>query len=148
MYRPPPLRGQPVLANKKVLLIDRSQPTREARASVLRAHGIEVHEADSLQAARFLWQPNVYDLILLDVRRHLPGEALEFYEQIRTASPKEHFAFLVGPPVYLSRTWPGEVTEIDTSQVGGDRQAILDRRLIKRSLFITTQWTSATVKSY
>jgi len=116
MYRPPPLRGQPVLPNKKVLLIDRSQPTREARASVLRAHGIEVHEADSLQAARFLWQPNVYDLILLDVRRHLPGEALEFYEQIRTASPKERFAFFVGPPVYFSRTWPGEVTEVDASQ--------------------------------
>ena len=119
MYRPPPLRGQPVLAGKTVLLIDRSRPTREARASVLRAHGIEVHEADSLQAARFLWQPNVYDLILFDVRRHLPGEALEFYEQIRSASPKEHFAFLVGPPVYLSRTWPGEATLDDASQGQG-----------------------------
>jgi hypothetical protein len=55
-------------------------------------------------------------LILLDVRRHLPGEALEFYEQITTSSPKEHFAFLVGPPIYLSRTWPDEVTLEDTSQ--------------------------------
>jgi hypothetical protein len=36
--------------------------------------------------------------------------------QIRTASPKEHFAFLVGPPVYLSRKWPGEVSEVDASQ--------------------------------
>jgi CheY-like chemotaxis protein len=116
MYRPPPLRGQPVLAGKTVLLIDRNQRTREARASVLRAHGIEVHEADSLQAARFLWQPKGYDLILLNMRRNLPGEALEFYEQIRTASPKEHFAFLVGPPVYLSRTWPGEVTVDHASQ--------------------------------
>jgi CheY-like chemotaxis protein len=116
MYRPPPLRGQPVLAGKTVLLIDRSQPTREARAAVLRSHGIEVQEAESLRTARFLWQPNVYDLILLDVRRHLPREALEFYEQIRAASPNEHFAFLVGPPVYLSRTWPGEGTEIDASQ--------------------------------
>ena len=71
--------------------------------------------ADSFSGARFLWRPNVYDLILLDVRRHLPGEALEFYEQIKTASPKEHFAFLVGPPVYLSRTWPGEVIEVDVS---------------------------------
>jgi len=116
MYRPPPLRGQPVLEGKTVLLIDRNQRTREARASVLRSHGIQVHEAESLQAARFLWQPNVYDLILLNVRRHLPGEALEFYEQIRSASPNEQFAFLVGPPVYLSRTWPGEVTEVDGSQ--------------------------------
>jgi hypothetical protein len=48
-----------------------------------------VHAAKDLCGARFLWQPNVYDLILLDLRRHLPGEALEFYEQITTASPNE-----------------------------------------------------------
>jgi response regulator RpfG family c-di-GMP phosphodiesterase len=116
MYRPPPLRGQPVLANKKVLLIDRNQPTRDVRVRVLQSHGVEVHTAKDLCGARFLWQPNVYDLILLDVRRDLPGEALDFYEQITTASPKEHFAFLVGPPVYLSRTWPDEVTEVDASR--------------------------------
>jgi CheY-like chemotaxis protein len=116
MYRPPPLRGQPVLEGKKVLLIDPNQPTRDVRVRVLQNHGVEVRAAANFFRARFLWQPHVYDLILLDVRRHLPGEALEFYEQITTASPKEHFAFLVGPPVYLSRTWPNEVTEIDTSQ--------------------------------
>ena len=86
------------------------------RVRVLQSHRVEVHTAKDLCGARFLWQPNVYDLILLDVRRHLPGEALEFYEQIRTASPKERFAFFVGPPVYFSRTWPGEVTEVDASQ--------------------------------
>jgi CheY-like chemotaxis protein len=116
MYRPPPLRGHPALEGKTVLLIDRNQPTRDVRVRVLQSHGVEVHAAEDILRARFLWQPNVYDLILLDVRRHLPGEALEFYEQITTASPKEHFAFLVGPPVYLSRTWPGEVTEVDASQ--------------------------------
>src|SRR2546427_6999843 len=113
MYRPPPLRGLPVLAGKTVLLIDRSRPTREARAVVLRSHGIEVHEAESLRTARFLWQPNVYDLILLDVRRHLPGEALEFYEQIKEASLHERIAFLVGPPVYLSLTWPTEAMDAE-----------------------------------
>ena len=127
MYRPPPLRGQPVLAGKTVLLIDANRPTREARAAVLRSHGIEVQDAASLRTARFLWQPNVFDLILLDVRRHLPGEALEFYEQIRSASPTEHFAFLVGPPVYLSRRWPGEVTVGDASQ--GQWRATIDRFL-------------------
>jgi CheY-like chemotaxis protein len=127
MYRPPPLRGQPVLEGKKVLLIDRSQPTRDVRIRVLQSHGVEVRAAASLRAARFLWQPNVYDLILLDVRRHPPGEAFEFCEQIRNASPRERFAFLVGPPVYLSRTWPGEVTEVDTSQ--GQWGATIDRFL-------------------
>jgi len=127
MYRPPPLRGQPVLKGKKVLLIDRNQTTRDVLVRVLQSHGVEVHAADSLPAARFLWQPDMYDLILLDVRRHLPGEALEFYEQITTASPKEHFAFLVGPPVYLSRTWLGEGTEVVASQ--GQLQATVRRFL-------------------
>jgi CheY-like chemotaxis protein len=101
MYRPPPLRGQPVLQGKRVLLIDRNQPTRDVRVRVLQSHGVEVH------AARISAERDC---------RHLPGEALEFYEQIRSASPNEHFAFLVGPPVYLTRRWPGEVTEVDISQ--------------------------------
>ena len=86
MYRPP-LRGRPALAGKKVLLIDRFQATREARAAVLRSRGVEVHEAEEISAARFLWQPNVYDLVMLDVRRYSPEEALEFYEQIRARVP-------------------------------------------------------------
>ena len=106
MYSPPPLRGRPVLEGKKVLLIDRCQPTREIRISVLESHSVEVHPAEDLSTARFLWQPNTYDLILLDVCRYLPGEALEFYEQIKGASPRQRFAFLVGPPVYVSPTWP------------------------------------------
>jgi CheY-like chemotaxis protein len=120
MFSPSP-RGRPNLAGKKVLLIDRNQPTRDVRASVLRSRGIEVHAADSLQAARFLWQPNLYRFILLDVRRHLPGEALEFYERVRTASPKEHFVFLVGPPAYLSLTWPDDVTAVEKKPQQGAR---------------------------
>jgi hypothetical protein len=111
MYSPPPLRGRPVLEGKKVLLIDRCQPTREIRISVLESHSVEVHPAEDLSTARFLWQPNTYDLILLDVRRYLPGEALEFYEQIKGASLRQRFAFLVGPPVYLSITWPEQVMD-------------------------------------
>jgi CheY-like chemotaxis protein len=97
------------LRGKKVLLIDSNQPTRDVRASVLRSRGVEVHVAKSLRAARFVWQRSVYDMILVDVRRHLPGEALEFYEQIKDANPRERFAFLVGPPVYISLTWPEEL---------------------------------------
>ena len=43
-------------------------------------------------------------------------EALEFYEQIKGASPRQQFAFLMGPPRYLSRTWPGEVAAGDASR--------------------------------
>ncbi len=102
--------NRPDLYGKKVLLIDPFPATREVRESILRNHGVEVHAAESLAEARFLWRPNAYHLILLDVRRQLPGEALEFYEQITAASSRQRFAFLVGPPVYLSGTWPSEVT--------------------------------------
>jgi DNA-binding NtrC family response regulator len=115
MYRPPPLRGRPVLADKRVLLIDRCQVTRELRASVLRSHGVEVHEAEELSRARFLWQPSVYHLVMLDVRRYSTEDVLEFYEQIKDRSPHEQIVFLVGSPTYLSRTWPGEVTTEDAS---------------------------------
>ena len=104
MYRPPPLRGRPVLAEKKVLLIDRCQATREVRAAVLRSRGVEVHEAEEISRARFLWQPQVYDLVMLDVRRYFPAEALEFYEQVRAADPPQQIVFLTGPPKYVSRT--------------------------------------------
>ena len=115
MYRPP-LRDRPVLADKKVLLIDRCEATREARAAVLRSRGVEVHEAEELSAARFLWQPNVYDLVMLDVRRYASEETREFYEQIKGASPRQQFAFLMGPPRYVSRSWPGEGAGDDTSR--------------------------------
>jgi len=74
-----------------------------------------VHEAEEIPAARFLWQPDVYDLVMLDVRRYSPAEALEFYEQIKQASPREQVVFLVGPPTYLSLAWPGEVFAEDAS---------------------------------
>jgi hypothetical protein len=111
----PPLRGRPVLAGKKVLLVDPYQPTRDARALVLSNHDIELDTAESLQAARRLWRPRFYDWVLLDVRGYLPGEALGFYEQIRDKSPHERIAFLVGPPAYVSFTWPGEVVAEDAS---------------------------------
>jgi DNA-binding NtrC family response regulator len=114
MYRPP-LRGRPTLADKKVLLIDSCQATREVRAAVLRSHGVAVHAAEGISAARSLWQPRIYDLVMLDVRRYSPGETLEFYEQIKQASPHEQVVFLVGPPTYLSLAWPGEVFAEDAS---------------------------------
>ena len=114
MYRPP-LRGRPALPGKKVLLIDRFQATREARAAVLRTHGVEVHEAEEISAAISL-ATSVYDLVMLDVRRYSPAEALEFYEQIRAADPRQRIVFFTGPPKYVSRTWPGEVAEGDTSR--------------------------------
>ena len=109
MYQPPLPRCS-VFDGKKVLLIDGCQATCDVRASVLRSHRVEVHATDELSAARFLWQPNFYDLVMLDVRRYSPGETLEFYEQIKDRSPQQRNVFLVGAPTYLSLTWPGEVS--------------------------------------
>ncbi|SRR5712692_5538261 len=113
MLRQSPIRSD--LHGKRVLLVDRCEATREVRAAVLQSHGVEVHTAADLRGARLLCKPDAYSWIFLDVRRHLPGEALEFYEWIKEASPHQRFAFLVGPPVYLSRTWPAEVKARDES---------------------------------
>src|SRR2546425_191192 len=70
----------------------------------------------SLVEARFLWQPNFYDLVMLDVRRYSPGETFEFYEQIKDKSPQQRIVLLVGAPTYLSLTWPGEVSVGENSR--------------------------------
>ena len=108
MYQPPPLRGRSVFDDKKVLLIDPHQPTRNARANVFRSYGIGVDATDSLQVARTLWRTKLYDLILLDARGYLPGEARDFYLEIKYATPRNRLVFLVGPPTFLSLTWPTE----------------------------------------
>lgn len=112
MYQPPPLRCS-VFDDKKVLVIDPQQRARDVRASVLRSRGVEVDAADNLQAARSLWRSHDYDLILLDPRGHLPGEALDFYREIKHASPRDRIVFLVEPPTYLSLTWPTEFMAVE-----------------------------------
>ena len=104
-----PLRGRSVFDGKKVLLIDPHQRARDVRASVLRSRGIEVNATDSLQTARFLLRPKLCDLILLDARGYIPGEAFDFYLEVKHANPRVRVVFLVGPPTYLSLTWPTEV---------------------------------------
>ena len=75
-------RRPPKHTDKNVLLIDRCeidrcQATREVRAAVLRSRGVEVHTVADLSRARFLWHSNLYDLVMLDVRRYSPGDALD-----------------------------------------------------------------------
>ena len=113
MHLPPPLRRS-VFDEKKVLLIDPHPRARDVRSGVLRNHGVEVQAAEDLCRARSLWRPRAYDLILLDARGHLPGEALDFYREIKHASPRDRVVFLVGPPTYLSLTWPAEFMARET----------------------------------
>lgn len=92
------------------------------RATVLRSHCIEVYTANSLQSGTLPVEPNVYELMFARRAEASSGEALEFCDQSRDSSPEERFAFLVGPPVYLSRTWPREVSAHDASQ--GQRETV------------------------
>ena len=102
-----PLRGRSVFDGKKVLLID---PHQRARDVFLRGRSIDADATDSLQAARSLWQPKLYDLIMLDARGYTPGEAFDFYLEVKHANPRVRVVFLVGPPTFLSLTWPNEAT--------------------------------------
>jgi len=108
MYQPPPLRGRSVFDGKKVLLIDSQQRARDVRASVLRSRGIEVDATDSLQAARSLGRPKLYDLIMQDARGYISGEAFDFYLEVKHANPRVRVVFLVGAPTFLSLTSPNE----------------------------------------
>lgn len=97
---------------QRVLLVGGSEFRQGLRASILRAHGFQVDVARKLADARSLWQPNTYDWVLLDVRSQLPGEAIDFCEQLRHAAPGQRIAFFVGPPTCVSLRWPGEaITE-------------------------------------
>jgi hypothetical protein len=119
MYQPP-LRGQSILAGKRVLLIDSHKPTRDVRAAILQSYGVEVQAAESVLTARCLWRPKRYNWILMNVRRCVPEEALAFYQELTDSASRERFAFLVGPPRYLSRTWPNESAIVESGTLQWD----------------------------
>ena len=108
MYQPPPLRGRSVFDGKRVLLIDPHQRARDVRASVLRSRGIEVDATDSLQAARSLWRPKLYDLMMLDARGYIPGEGFRFLPRGQAREPSRACR-LSRRHSDLSLTWPTEV---------------------------------------
>lgn len=62
---------------QRVLLVGAIDTAQDLRATILRSRGVQVDTAGDLQEARFRWRPGFYDWILLDVRRYLPGEALD-----------------------------------------------------------------------
>ena len=97
---------------QKILLVGGQEFRQSLRASILRAHGLEVDEARSLADSRSLWQRNTYDWVLLDVHSHRPGEVMDFCEQLRRTAPQQRIAFFVGPRTCVSVKWPREeITE-------------------------------------
>jgi response regulator RpfG family c-di-GMP phosphodiesterase len=105
MAQSPPRLLQKI-GGERVLLVDSFQPTRDPRTKVLRAHGIDVDAAENLDEARVYFQSSRYDLVLLNLRRYPPAEALVFCRVVRDINPDQRIAFLLGPPMYLTTSWP------------------------------------------
>jgi CheY-like chemotaxis protein len=87
---------------KRVLLIDSNPTTQQARAKLLRAHGVHVQTADSIQQAELLWSPGFFNLIMLDVREN-SAEAIAFWRRVKRDSPRQRVLRL-GPPFVLRQT--------------------------------------------
>lgn len=63
---------------RRVLLVGGSEFRQSLRASILRAHGLQVELAEG----RSLLQPHTFDWVLLDVHSELPGEVIDFCERV------------------------------------------------------------------
>ena len=91
----------PTPAKKRVLLIDASHAKRDLRAEILRKLGIDVDSAADIAEARSWWRPGLYDLVLINVEKG-QGQRDKFCDDLRTATPSQRLAFLVGQPEYLA----------------------------------------------
>ena len=89
------------LKKKRVLLIDASHAKRDLRAEVMRKLGIDVDSAADIVEARIWWRPALYDLVLINMEKGR-GQRDKFCDDLRSATPPQRLAFLVGQPEYLS----------------------------------------------
>ena len=105
---------------KRVLLIDTSHAKRDLRAEVLRKLGIDVDSAADIVEARVWWRPALYDLVLINMEKGR-GQRDKFWDDVRSATPPQRVAFLVGQPEYLA-----DSPNADEELVGenGDERAV------------------------
>jgi CheY-like chemotaxis protein len=117
------------IKKKRVLLVDTSTHKRELRAEIMRKIGIDVDCAADIDEALSWWRADLYNLVLIDAHNDF-GQRDDFCEVIRSATPSQHLAFLVGKPDYLADAAKanGESsveTNSDQVQVGDVRAALL-----------------------
>jgi CheY-like chemotaxis protein len=89
------------LKKKRVLLVDASPAKRDLRAETMRKLGMDVDCAADISEARSWWRAALYNLVLMNVENEL-GHRDKFCEDIRSATPPQQLAFLVGKPDYLA----------------------------------------------
>jgi len=114
---------------KRVLLIDTSQPKRDLRAEVMRKLGMEVDCAADIEEARAWWRAALYDLVLINMEKG-PGYRDKFCDDIRSATPPQRMAFLVGQPEYLADSPNGEQeSSVQNAGIQIDDQIMGDLRV-------------------
>jgi CheY-like chemotaxis protein len=111
----------PEVKKKRVLLIDASHAKRDLRAEVMRKLGIDVDSAADVVEARIWWRPALYDLVLINMEKG-GGQRDRFCDDVRSATPPQRLAFLVGRPEYLTDS-PSEDQEL--AMESGDKQAAM-----------------------
>ena len=105
---------------KRVLLIDISHAKRDLRAEVLRKLGMDVDCAADITEARVWWRPALYDLVLINIEKGC--QRGKFCDDLRSATPPQRVAFLVGRPEYLADS-PNADQEL--LMESGDEQAVI-----------------------
>jgi len=85
---------------KRVLLIDTSNAKLDLHVDVLRKLGMDVDCAADIAEARSWWRPALYDLVLINMEKGR-GQRDRFCDDLRSATPPQRLAFLVGQPQYL-----------------------------------------------
>jgi hypothetical protein len=89
---------------------------------------MEVDCAADISEARSWWRADLYDLVLINVEKG-SGHRDKFCDDIRSATPRQQLAFLVGKPEYLA-TVPGleadaaVLTHRDESLIGDVKTAL------------------------
>jgi CheY-like chemotaxis protein len=104
MLPPPSLLSAPIpggVKKKRVLLVDTSQAKRELRADVMRKFGMDVDCAADVDEARSWWKADFYDLVLINMEESREYRD-KFCDDVRSATPPQRLAFLVGQPAYLA----------------------------------------------
>jgi len=89
------------LKKKRVLLVDTSPKKRDLRAEIMRKLGMDVDTAADISEARSWWRADLYNLVLINAENEL-GHRDKFCEDVRSATPPQQLAFLVGKPEYLA----------------------------------------------
>lgn len=121
-----------VLKKKRVLLVDGSRAKRELRAEAMRKLGMDVDCAADIPEARCWWRAQLYDLVLLNVEKQ-GGHRDRFCEDVRSVTPPQALAFLVGKPEYLADSPNGfedpasEVSNQQLSMMGANAKRADDR---------------------